>query len=104
MVGLTCGVDEALDLLTELARRGVGGFSFQPGRASSVPWSAFGDAQFVLPRFRYAREGGRGWLTVVVRAEEMEGHIAGEADRDGVAETGRLADPEPGDLSNEFGH
>ena len=32
VVGLASGLHEALDLLTELARRGVGGFSFQQGQ------------------------------------------------------------------------
>lgn len=32
-----------------------GGLAFDEGAASSAPWSAFGDAQLVLPRFLYRR-------------------------------------------------
>ncbi len=57
--------------------RCFGGFSFQPGWASSEPWAAFGDARFVLPRFRYARQGDRAFLSVAVSAEVA----ASEAER-----------------------
>jgi menaquinone-specific isochorismate synthase len=50
--------------------RCFGGFSFQPGSAVDKPWVDFGDARFVLPRFRYATHGHRAWLSVTVRPEE----------------------------------
>jgi menaquinone-specific isochorismate synthase len=52
------------------APRFFGGFSFQPGWAAAEPWARFGDARFVLPRFRYARDGDRAWLSVAARADE----------------------------------
>jgi isochorismate synthase len=50
--------------------RCFGGFSFEPGAARFEPWTAFGDARFVLPRFTYAREGNRAFLSIAVRGEE----------------------------------
>ncbi|HEX4338144.1 MAG TPA: isochorismate synthase [Polyangiaceae bacterium] len=50
--------------------RCFGGLSFQPGAASAEPWTEFGDARFVFPRFRYCRQGDRGFLSVAARADE----------------------------------
>jgi isochorismate synthase len=50
--------------------RCFGGLSFQPGSATHEPWSAFGDARFVLPRFCYARRGDRAWLSIAAPPEE----------------------------------
>jgi isochorismate synthase len=47
-----------------------GGFSFQPGAASSPPWRAFGDARFVLPRVRYVRSGRSAWLSLAMHPGE----------------------------------
>jgi isochorismate synthase len=46
------------------APRLFGGLAFAPGAASEPPWSAFGDGRFVLPRWRYAVDGDRAWLTL----------------------------------------
>lgn len=42
-----------------------GGFAFAPGAADAEPWQAFGDADFVLPRLAYWREGDRAWLQAI---------------------------------------
>jgi isochorismate synthase len=63
--------------------RCFGGFSFQPGSASAKPWVDFGDARFVLPRFRYATHGHRAWLSVAVKPEEA----ASESSRRAVIST-----------------
>lgn len=59
-----------------------GGFAFQAGTARA-PWDAFGDARFVLPRWRYARAGGYAWLDLAVHGREAgaRGHWLGELDR-----------------------
>jgi isochorismate synthase len=51
--------------------RCFGGFSFQAGSAAAEPWSEFGDARFVLPRYRYARSADRAWLTIAARGDEL---------------------------------
>jgi salicylate biosynthesis isochorismate synthase len=43
-----------------------GGLSFAPGAADAPPWSSFGDARFVLPRWCYGRDGARAWITLAV--------------------------------------
>ncbi len=50
--------------------RCFGGLSFQAGSAAAEPWTGFGDARFVFPRFRYACQGERAWLSVGARADE----------------------------------
>lgn len=62
------------------APRCFGGFAFRPGWAAAEPWTAFGDARFFLPRFRYARLGELAWLSVAVRGDEA----MTEAARDGL--------------------
>ena len=43
----------------------AGGFSFRTGENSTDPyWSAFSDAQFILPRFQLSRLAGESWLTL----------------------------------------
>lgn len=51
--------------------RVVGGFAFQHGRSSRRPWSAFGEAQLVLPRLTYTRREDRAWLTLVASPQEL---------------------------------
>lgn len=51
--------------------RCFGGFSFQAGQLRVEPWYGFGDAHFFLPRFTYARTGGRAFLTVVAGANDL---------------------------------
>ncbi|HTM45803.1 MAG TPA: isochorismate synthase [Polyangiaceae bacterium] len=48
-----------------------GGFSFEPGSASGAIWSAFGDAQFVLPRLRYCTAAGRAELSLALTRTEV---------------------------------
>jgi isochorismate synthase len=62
--------------------RFFGGFAFQQGGASTEPWTSFGDARFVLPRFRYARAAERAWLTLAARGDEL----ASDAARRGLIE------------------
>lgn len=52
--------------------RCFGGFSFDPGSAAAAPWTAFGDARFVLPRFTYCISGDRAWLTIAARHDEVD--------------------------------
>ena len=49
-----------------------GGLAFAPGGADSPPWSDFGDASFVLPRWTYTRHASQAWLTLVVPADEAD--------------------------------
>lgn len=51
--------------------RCFGGLSFEPGSASQAPWTAFGDARFVLPRFTYCHHQGQAWLSVAARHDEV---------------------------------
>ncbi len=67
------------------APRLFGGFAFQPGGADREPWSGFGDARFVLPRFRYTRAGGEARLTLAVRGGEIASGSARDAWLDAVA-------------------
>jgi len=48
-----------------IAPRMFGGFAFAPGAASAPPWSDFGDAWFVLPRWSYVRRGDQAWWLFV---------------------------------------
>jgi isochorismate synthase len=63
--------------------RVFGGFSFLPG-APTPPWTPFGDATFVLPRFLYVRDDDGARLAVALTGEELRGDaaaIAAEAAR-----------------------
>ncbi len=51
--------------------RVVGGFAFQTGRASQVPWDGFGEGQLVLPRLTYTRRDDRAWLTLVAAPSDL---------------------------------
>jgi isochorismate synthase len=56
---------------TPLARpRLLGGAAFAPGTADAAPWTGFGDAWFMLPRWTYAHDGARATLVLVVDAGE----------------------------------
>lgn len=46
--------------------RWFGGAAFAPGAADRAPWTGFGDAWFVLPRWTYVREGDRARLLLAV--------------------------------------
>jgi isochorismate synthase len=54
----------------------VGGAAFAPGAADRPPWTGFGDAWFVLPRWTYVRDGARAQLVLAV-----DGHDAAEPRR-----------------------
>ncbi len=59
-----------------LARpRLVGGAAFAPGAADRAPWTGFGDAWFVLPRWTYVHDGARAYLVLAVDAAAA-GHRA----------------------------
>jgi menaquinone-specific isochorismate synthase len=51
--------------------RVFGGFAFQAGRASQVPWDGFGEGQLVLPRLTYTRRENRAWLTLTAAPNEF---------------------------------
>ena len=55
----------------QLARpRLLGGLAFAPGAADAAPWSGFGDAWFMLPRWTYIHDGTRGVLLFARRGNE----------------------------------
>jgi len=67
--------------------RCFGGFSFQAGQLRVEPWFDFGDARFVLPRWSYARQKDRAFLSVVAGP----GDLGTEAGRRALlADTERL--------------
>ncbi|HET9960239.1 MAG TPA: isochorismate synthase [Polyangiaceae bacterium] len=49
----------------------IGGFAFQPARASSELFRNFGEARFVLPRLIHERRDGQARLSLVVRDQEL---------------------------------
>ncbi|MDB4959020.1 MAG: isochorismate synthase [Myxococcales bacterium] len=54
-----------------LARpRLLGGLAFTPGAADSAPWTGFGDAWFMLPRWTYVQDGASAWLVLAVDARD----------------------------------
>ncbi len=53
----------------------LGGMSFAPGAADTAPWTGFGDAWFMLPRWTYVHDGSRAVLTLAVDAREAQ-HVA----------------------------
>ncbi len=62
------GASQLVPLATlGLARpRFLGGAAFAPEAADRAPWLGFGDAWFMLPRWTYVSDGGRGWLVLAV--------------------------------------
>jgi menaquinone-specific isochorismate synthase len=55
--------------------RWIGGVAFAPGAADRAPWTGFGDAWFMLPRWTYASvahhpDGARAWLVLAVDAHD----------------------------------
>jgi len=66
----------------EPAVRWLGGAAFVPGAADRAPWTGFGDAWFVLPRWSYAHDGARAQLVLAIDAAAAE-HAARW--RDGLA-------------------
>jgi menaquinone-specific isochorismate synthase len=55
----------------DLARpRFLGGLAFAPGAANRAPWTGFGDAWFMLPRWTYVHDGKRGALIFARRGHD----------------------------------
>jgi len=52
----------------------VGGAAFAPGTADAEPWTGFGDAWFVLPRWTYVHDGARAFLLLAVDAAAARDH------------------------------
>ncbi len=50
--------------------RVLGGLAFAPGAADGAPWTGFGDAWFVLPRWTYVHDGARAALVLAVDARD----------------------------------
>ncbi|HUS32322.1 MAG TPA: isochorismate synthase [Kofleriaceae bacterium] len=48
----------------------LGGVAFAPGAAGAAPWTDFGDAWFVLPRWTYVHDGTQGALIFARRGTE----------------------------------
>jgi len=46
--------------------RWLGGAAFAPGAADRAPWTGFGDAWFMLPRWTYVHDGTRAHLVLAV--------------------------------------
>ena len=55
------------------APRLFGALPFAAGAGDDEPWHAMGRATFVLPRVRYAVEGGRAWLAVALDHQAIAG-------------------------------
>jgi len=60
--------------------RFVGGAAFAPGAADRGPWSGFGDAWFVLPRWTYTSDGMAAWLVLAVDELEARDHARWRAE------------------------
>jgi menaquinone-specific isochorismate synthase len=59
--------------LGALARpRLLGGLAFAPGAADHAPWTGFGDAWFMLPRWTYVHDGARAALVLAVDARDAQ--------------------------------
>lgn len=65
--GLVVGATDRAALVTP---RVVGGVAFAPGAASAAPWTGFGDAWFMLPRWTYVHDGVRGALVLAADARD----------------------------------
>jgi len=50
----------------------LGGLAFAPGAADRGPWTGFGDAWFVLPRWTYVHDGLRAALVLAVDARDAQ--------------------------------
>ena len=50
--------------------RWIGGAAFAPGAADRAPWSGFGDAWFMLPRWTYVHDGACAQLVLAVDARD----------------------------------
>ncbi|NVB83847.1 MAG: isochorismate synthase [Kofleriaceae bacterium] len=52
--------------------RFLGGVAFVPGAADRAPWTGFGDAWFVLPRWTYVHDGTRAALVLALDAGDAQ--------------------------------
>ena len=50
----------------------LGGVAFAPGAADAAPWTGFGDAWFMLPRWTYVHDGARATLVLAVDARDAQ--------------------------------
>jgi len=50
----------------------LGGVAFAPGAAAAAPWTGFGDAWFMLPRWTYVNDGARGALVLAVETRDAQ--------------------------------
>lgn len=58
---------------SELVRpRLLGGLAFAPGAADHAPWTGFGDAWFMLPRWTYMHDGTRASLLLAVDTRDAQ--------------------------------
>jgi len=64
------GEPAPLSALGSARPRFIGGAAFAPGAADRAPWTGFGDAWFVLPRWTYVRDGARAHLVLAVDARD----------------------------------
>ena len=53
--------------------RWLGGAAFAPGAADRAPWTGFGDAWFMLPRWTYVCDGSRAQIVLAVDPREAAG-------------------------------
>jgi menaquinone-specific isochorismate synthase len=64
-------VGEIAEASAALARpRFLGGVAFATGAAERPPWTGFGDAWFMLPRWMYVHDGARGYLVLAIDARD----------------------------------
>jgi menaquinone-specific isochorismate synthase len=59
-----------LTVTGDAAPRLLGGLAFAPGAADREPWTGFGDAWFVLPRWTYSHDSVRGQLVLAIDARD----------------------------------
>lgn len=64
------GAPVALSALGVARPRFLGGAAFAPGAADRAPWTGFGDAWFMLPRWTYVRAGHEAYLVLAVDARD----------------------------------
>lgn len=72
---------EQLGEVSAPAPRFFGGFSFSPGAADADPWTGFGDARFVLPRWTYGLGAKGAWLRVTLAPDDSVEEVWSERQR-----------------------
>ncbi len=84
----------------------LGGVAFAPGSADGGPWTGFGDAWFMLPRWTYVHDGTRGALVLAVDARDAQHANRWHAELAAlraVLATGFAARPQPPLLTIDVG-